>query len=174
MSASGVDNRPIPNSYWVVPGRFAAGEYPGAKYADEAAVKLEALLGEGIDHFIDLTTESSEFVPLEPYKEIVEEAARKLGATLGWERHPIIDVSVPSSPEEMARILNAIDSAMSEGKTVYVHCWGGGRSDRYGGRLLAGATWQHRRRGTSPDCRVVEGCRKGLAGTSLARNEPTA
>ena len=30
MSAANGRDRPSPNSYWVIPGRFAAGEYPGA------------------------------------------------------------------------------------------------------------------------------------------------
>ena len=43
------------NTYWVVPGRFAAGEYPGALNRKEAAYKLGILLEAGISHFIDLT-----------------------------------------------------------------------------------------------------------------------
>ena len=121
MSTSGGDNRLIPNSYWVVPGRFAAGEYPGAKNRKEAADKLKTLLDAGIDHFFDLT-EQGELVP---YSEILEDAARSIGVSAGWERHPIVDVNVPRSPEQMASILDAVDSAISEGKAVYVHCWGG-------------------------------------------------
>ena len=33
--------------------------------------------------------------------------------------------SVPRSPEEMTAILDAIDVALDDGKTVYVHCYGG-------------------------------------------------
>ncbi len=115
------ENRPIPNSYWVIPGQLVAGEYPGALNDLDAANKVRALLKAGINHFIDMT-ESGE---LEPYAEIAQEQARRLGLTVGHERHPIIDLSVPRSPQQMSTTLDAIDGAMGDGKTVYVHCWGG-------------------------------------------------
>ena len=118
--AIGAD-RPTPNSYWVEPGRFAAGEYPGAKSPGEAAAKLRTLLSAGIDHFIDLT----ELHELDPYSRIADREASRLGMWVAHQRCPIPDVSVPSSRTEMAGILDAIDAALGEGKTVYVHCWGG-------------------------------------------------
>ena len=121
MSADAGRDRPSPNSYWVTRDRFAAGEYPGAFESSEAATKIEHLLRAGIDHFIDLTEERE----LEPYAGILEEVAHRLGLHVGHERHPIVDGRVPTSPEQMVRILDAIDLALSEGKTVYVHCWGG-------------------------------------------------
>ena len=57
MLTSTSPNRPSANSYWVVPNRFAAGEYPA-----EAATRLKTLLDAGIDHFIDLT-EQGELLP---------------------------------------------------------------------------------------------------------------
>ena len=114
-------NRPLPNSYWVVPGRFAAGEYPGAMEAERAATKLNTLLSAGINHFIDLTEPGE----LEPYVEIAEEEARNLGLTVAYERHPIVDGSVPRNQEQMAKVLDAIDAALNDSKTIYIHCWGG-------------------------------------------------
>ena len=112
---------PIPNSYWVIRGRFAAGEYPGAVDPRAAADKVRAVLESGIDCFVDLTEEGE----LLPYRFIVDEEARRLGRNVEWARHPIADVSVPNSPGEMAGILDAIDSALARGRNVYVHCWGG-------------------------------------------------
>lgn len=109
------------NSYWIRPGRFAAGEYPGHWDPAWATDKVRTLLDAGIEHFIDLT-ESGE---LEPYSGLVAKEARRRGRVIGWERHPIVDLSVPSSPVHMIKILDAIDAALSDGKTVYVHCWGG-------------------------------------------------
>ena len=60
-----------------------------------------------------------------PYEGIAKEEARRLGLTVEYERHPIRDGSVPRCPQQMAGILDAIDAAMQDGKTVYVHCWGG-------------------------------------------------
>ena len=122
MNPADRSDRPIPNSYWVVPGRFAAGEYPGDKDRNEATAKLRTLLSAGIDHFIDLTEPSE---GLEPYADIVEDEAAGLGIDVAYERHPIIDLSVPGSAEETAEILDAIDDALNEGSTVYLHCWGG-------------------------------------------------
>ena len=122
LCAANMSDRPIPNSYWVQPGRFTAGEYPGAPEPDDAATKLRVLLEAGVDHFIDLT-ETKE--PLEPYDQIAKDEARCLGKEVQWERHPIVDVSIPQNPEQMTGILDVIDSALDSGDTVYVHCWGG-------------------------------------------------
>ena len=111
---------PIPNSYWVVSGCFAAGEYPGAMDPVETT-KLGTLLDAGIDNFIDLT----ELGELVAYSGIVEREARRRGLTVECERYPIRDMSVPRSPEEMTSILDAIDDALDDGRTVFVHCWGG-------------------------------------------------
>ena len=122
MSAADRPDRPIPNSYWVKPGRFAAGEYPGAFDPRDGAVKVRTLLNAGIDHFIDLT-QSRE--PLEPYEAIAREQGQAAGRLVRYERHPVRDMSVPRRATEMAAILDAIDSALERGGTVYVHCWGG-------------------------------------------------
>ena len=122
MNPADSTDRPLPNSYWVVPGRFAAGEYPGAKNPEEAAARLQTLLTAGIDHFVDLTEPADR---LEPYAAIALEEARRLGANIAHERHPITDLSVPRSPDEMTGILDAIDGALGAGRTPYLHCWGG-------------------------------------------------
>ena len=62
MLTSNSPDRPSANSYWVVPDRFAAGEYPGAWQPAEAAAKLKSLVNAGINHFIDLT-EPGELLP---------------------------------------------------------------------------------------------------------------
>lgn len=121
MSRSKFFERPSTNSYWVVPGRLAAGEYPGAWSSAQAEAKLKSLLEAGVDHFIDLT-QAGELVP---YFQIAEHKAGQIGRNIKWERHPIVDASIPRTPEQMAAILDAIDDALDDGKTVYVHCWGG-------------------------------------------------
>ena len=121
MSPRSRADRPSENSYWVIPGRFAAGEYPGATNPRLAAVRLNNLFDAGIDYFIDLTEPGE----LEPYDGVLEDEGRLRGLTVGWERHPIVDMSIPHSPEQMVGILDAIDTALDSGKNVYVHCWGG-------------------------------------------------
>lgn len=114
-------NPPLPNSYWVRPGRFAAGEYPGDLDPCHDAAKLKMLLRAGINYLIDLTVAGE----LRPYRDIAEREARAQGVRVGYERFPIADVEVPRSREWMAWILDAIDAALDDGRTVYVHCWGG-------------------------------------------------
>lgn len=114
--------RPIPNSYWVIPGRLAAGEYPGTPDPGGTAAKQRDLLKAGIDHFIDLT-ETME--PLEPYSQIAKDEGRRFRKEVQWERHPIADMSIPSSPDQMTKILDAIEAALASDDTVYVHCYGG-------------------------------------------------
>ena len=142
-------NPPLPNSYWVRPGRFAAGEYPGDLDPCHAATKLKALLRAGINHFIDLTGAGE----LRPYHNIAEREARLVGVRVGYERFPIADAGVPGSREWMAVILDAIDAALDDGKTVYVHCWGGvGRTGTVVGCWLV----RHGESGTSALEQVAE------------------
>ena len=122
MSAARQSGRPIPNSYWVRVGRLAAGEYPGARDPRESAIKVRALLDAGIDHFIDLTQTRD---LLEPYEKIARDQARAVGKSVRYERYPVRDMSVPGHAGEMVDILDAIDDALDQGGTVYVHCWGG-------------------------------------------------
>lgn len=109
-----------PNSYWVRPGIFAAGDYPGHKDRSKAREKVRSLLKSWLTHFIDLTEEGE----LEPYSEIAREEAERLNLPFHWERHPVPDVSTPPL-NQMPNILNSVDRAIDSGNAVYVHCWGG-------------------------------------------------
>ena len=112
---------PSPGAYWVEPGRFAGGEHPVSDWSDPAA-GVEALLRAGFDCFIDLTEEREFF---RPYAPILEEAARALGVDVAYKRHPVRDNAVPQAPQHMAAILDDVDAALAEGRTVYLHCLGG-------------------------------------------------
>jgi predicted protein tyrosine phosphatase len=105
---------PIPNSYWVLPGKLLAGEYPGSLTQATMKARVAAFLGCGVDCFIDLT-ESGELAPYAP----------ELAHPTRHVRMPIRDLGVPRNPEEMRSILDAIDDAIAGGQRVYVHCWGG-------------------------------------------------
>jgi hypothetical protein len=106
---------PIGDSYWVVPGRLLAGEYPGARDDAQARRQLRRLRWSGVTEFVDLT-EADEY-GLRPYAPLLEGSARH-------RRFPIPDRDVPADGE-MRAILDAIDAALDAGRTVYVHCFGG-------------------------------------------------
>jgi len=108
--------KPIANSYWVMPGRFLAGEYPGDKDEDKARARVERFVAAGVTLFVDLT--GDEWPYLEPY-------AQHAGPARHWRSH-VRDVSVPDEPAQMREILDTIDAALAEPQgVVYVHCWGG-------------------------------------------------
>ena len=113
---------PIPQSYWVRAGRFAAGEYPGHPDSHRAAAKVRRLLKAGIDHFIDLTHPADR---MRPYTAIATVEAKALNRKIVIESHPIVDMSVPADAEAMSTILDSVDAALEADKTVYLHCWGG-------------------------------------------------
>jgi hypothetical protein len=103
--------RPNRNTYWVVPLKFLAGEYPGDEDPVKARKKIKQFLAAGIRHFVDLT-EGGELVP---YDAILSEEAQNSGIEATYQRFPIRDVSVPSDPDHLAEILSAIDRRISEG-----------------------------------------------------------
>ena len=117
--ASGKESRPIEECYWVVPGRFLAGEYPRYEKVLASEKKLRALLNQGVDCFVDLTEPVDR---LEPYAEMVH---RLSPGTIQTLKFPIRDVSVPYSREQTVEILDAIDEAIQRKGMVYLHCWGG-------------------------------------------------
>ncbi len=110
-------NQPIKHCYWVVQSKFLAGEYPRDRDADSSRKKIDALVGAGVTAFIDLTEKTEGLLP---YKEYLQ--AHK---GVSYQRFPIRDISVPRSKKVTVSILDAIDSHISQGRTVYVHCWGG-------------------------------------------------
>ena len=119
--------QPIENCYWVVPGKFLAGEYPRNKDEESSRVKIDSLISAGVTNFIDLTEEDENLLP---YTGLLEKASHQ--------RFPIRDVSVPSSTSTTVTILNTIDLHISQDRVVYLHCWGGiGRTGMIVGCWLA-------------------------------------
>jgi protein-tyrosine phosphatase len=114
--------RPIPDSYWVWPGRLLAGEYPGSRSDTEARAKLRRFLEAGVTFFLDLTQEGE--YRLRPYVALLYEEAAVMGRFVHHRRMAIGDGETPPAAE-MAAILDTIDAALSDGHTVYIHCWGG-------------------------------------------------
>lgn len=110
---------PIPQCYWVVPGRFLAGEYPRNRDEDSSREKLDRLLAAGVTCFVDMTTPHD---GLESYDGLLAELT---DGDVAHERFPVPDLSVPVSPEHTTAILDRVDREIENEGVVYLHCWGG-------------------------------------------------
>jgi protein-tyrosine phosphatase len=113
-------DRPLPNSYWVLPDRLAAGEYPGSLNREQAGTKIRRLLQAGVTFFLDLTEAGN----LQPYDSLLTQEEFRPAGGVQYRRMPIKSFSTPSRAE-MIRTLDTIDTALAGGQTVYVHCWAG-------------------------------------------------
>ena len=112
----------FPNSYWVEPGSFLAGEYPVAIPGWDTTDKLATLVQAGVNHFIDLT-HSRDRLP--PYSGRARAIGTKHQTVVAYERHPIRNGGLPETANDMVATLDSIDRALHDGRTVYLHCWGG-------------------------------------------------
>jgi hypothetical protein len=121
--------RPLANSYWVLPGRFLAGEYPSGRelpdsYAGRA--RIAQLLAAGISCIVDLTEEGE----CPAYKQL-------LPPTVAHLRRTIPDTKVPQQPSLMRGIQEDLALALAGGENVYVHCRAGiGRTGTVAGCFL--------------------------------------
>jgi predicted protein tyrosine phosphatase len=123
---------PIPDSYWVVPDKLLAGEYPGSFDKGETLRKVKAFLDCGVTFFLDLTEDGE----LRPYAPVLLNEALQLGMNIIHRRFPVRDGSIPSN-DQMRSILDAIASAIADGYVVYFHCYGGiGRTGTVAGCWL--------------------------------------
>jgi len=116
-----MSDKPIPESYWVLPGRFLAGEYPGLRNNEtQTRQRLIDFLNAGFDTFIDLTNENEHL----PYFSMLSEEAGCDGREIHHLRFSFPDFHVPSR-ETMVATLDAIDTSLADGRKVYLHCVGG-------------------------------------------------
>jgi hypothetical protein len=112
---------PLVNAYWVILGKLAAGEYPIDRFLDDKSRKiLGGLLDCGILNFINLTQPDE----LPSYTQLLQEQAAWRGMAAKTHHFPINDYFAPS-PDQMNEILSSIDTALSHGEGVYIHCRAG-------------------------------------------------
>ena len=113
-------SRPIPESYWVEPGRLLAGEYPGQFDGEMTRKRIDALIQAGFNTFIDLTKPNESIA----YTRILLDEARLYEADVRHERFAIGHFGLPT-PKIMKSILDTIDAELHAGRKIYLHCWGG-------------------------------------------------
>jgi protein-tyrosine phosphatase len=125
---------PIQNSYWVIPGRFRAGEHPTIGSVDGTRLKIRWLLVQGLNFILDLTETGEADVN---YPIFIQNEASMNNFTVIYKHYPIQDWTTPSH-EKMIEILTTIENALSGGKNIYLHCYGGlGRTGLTVGCYLA-------------------------------------
>src|SRR5262249_23011875 len=105
---------PFPNSYWVIPGQFLAGEHPAGNSPQETRERLDRLLAAGIGCFVDLT------MPDE-----MPDYDHELPAAVEYIRKPIRDHGLPARRDHMVDIQACLDHAVRTGQRVYLHCRAG-------------------------------------------------
>lgn len=112
---------PFPDSYWVIPDRLLAGEYPASRYfEEETRNKLRCLISIQVDSIIDLTTPDE----VDSYEKVLQDEAYGYGIEIEYNSIPIDSTNVPTR-EEMIGILDKIDQNLSLGKRTYIHCYSG-------------------------------------------------
>jgi hypothetical protein len=103
------------HAWWVEPGRLLAGEYPGAKTPEKAAVKVGLLVEAGIDSIVDLTTPAD---GLASYQEALRVASEEASRRIQHFAYPIPDMGVVDQ-DGYDRILKCIRDEIADGRAVY-------------------------------------------------------
>jgi hypothetical protein len=120
-------DRPLPNSYWVIPGSLLAGEHPTGADEAETRARLGILREAGIDCFIDLTEEGE-----------LAEYTHLLRPEDEYVRFEIPDMGVPYQVARTMDLLLGLRMALGRGRGIYLHCRAGiGRTGLIVGCFLA-------------------------------------
>jgi Dual specificity phosphatase, catalytic domain len=120
-------DRPLPNTYWVIPGRVLAGEHPAGTDRAESRARLARLHAAGIDSFVDLTEKGE----MPAYRHLLPRGTDYL-------RSAIVDTRVPRNVAQTRQLLANIQTALEGGRRIYVHCRAGiGRTGLIVGCFLA-------------------------------------
>jgi Protein-tyrosine phosphatase len=120
-------DRPLPNSYWVIPNCLLAGEHPCGADEAQTRLRLDALRQAGIDAFVDLTEVGEQ----PDYDHLLSPQEEYL-------RFEIADMGVPNQVSRTMDLLLALRMALGRHRGIYVHCRAGiGRTGLIIGCFLA-------------------------------------
>ena len=134
---------PITYSYWVIPEKVLAGEYPGNQMRKSGIFRVlrtlldqsiafcrhplegwptdnkrvKKLLRAGVNNYLDLT-QSDELLP---YEALLNREAELLGMVINYKRVPIKDQNITTS-DEIAKCISFINESIESDNKVYIHC----------------------------------------------------
>lgn len=120
-------NPPFEHSYWAVPGKIVAGNYPGSIDPSKLDNQLTNLMDAGVTLVVNLMDlyELELFQRFfETYETVLPRLAEARGHAIRMERFPIQDRSIPTV-DQMESIQKCIRTELEAGGIVYVHCLGG-------------------------------------------------
>jgi hypothetical protein len=121
------EDRPLPNTYWVLPGRVLAGEHPAGIDVAASRARLARLHEAGIDTFVDLTEKGE----MPAYRHLLPRGTQYLHSA-------IVDTQVPNNIAQTRDLLAGIQTALDGGRCIYIHCRAGiGRTGLIVGCFLA-------------------------------------
>jgi len=137
---------PLPRSFWVLPGKFLAGGYPGrgrgsvpissdpeGPEAERSKAAMDALAYAGIDAYVDLTS-PGEAVGAPRYGVSFGTGSASAGRP-ELRSVPLEDMSADAAAVD--RALRELGALLAAGRSVYLHCVGGlGRTGTVVGAFL--------------------------------------
>ncbi len=118
---------PLRRTYWVLEEKFLAGSYAGQPDPQAHRERLSGLFQVGVRTIVSLMEEdetNNSGKPFRPYVEDFLSIAADAKEPVTCLRFPIVDQSI-TTPEQMTKILDAIDDSLDSSRPVYLHCFGG-------------------------------------------------
>lgn len=129
---------PFAESYWVLPGRYLAGEHPAKSDELTTRRRLQAIIQCNVSAILDFTEKGDSRLI---YSDWLKEEAAGYERQMDYWNYPIPDFTAPDK-NLMKEILDKIEEELSAGKTIYTHCVAGvGRTGMVTGCYLVRHGW---------------------------------
>jgi len=112
--------RPLPATYWVVPGRLLAGEHPGSQSRADTMDRLRRFLVAGVTCFVDLTepgelpSYESLLTQVASLADVHRELSGRTRTLVDALKSPVVDVQNTTAQRALTKdVLDAIPAGRS-------------------------------------------------------------